>query len=259
LKPGEETTMFEATARLKIRDGAADGFKQQVAEIVALTKEKDTKPLRYDWFQSDDGTECEVHELYVDADALLEQQRYVADAKAKLFRDFVPDHTMTFYAKPSPALATALKAMGTDYTQFDFFQGLDAEANPLSTPNFGMSARMNIRHGALEGFKRQAAEVLRQTKDKDFETLRYDWFISEDATQCAVREGYVDADAVVEHVKHVGEARAKLFHEFASGHDMTLYGEPSPALAKEFQALGNAVTYTKFALIESLALEAVTR
>jgi quinol monooxygenase YgiN len=249
--------MFEATARLKIRDGGLDGVKHQVAEIMALTKEKDTKPLRYDWFLSADGTDCEVHELYVDADSLLEQQRYVAEAKAKLFRDFIAGHTMMFYAKPSPALAGALKAMGTDFTQFDFFQGLDAEANPLSAPKFGMTARMKIREGELDGFKRQAAEIIRQAKEKDTETLRYDWFISEDGTRCEVREGYVDADSVVEHVKHVGEARAELFHEFASGHDMTLYGEPSPALAQAFEALGKAVTYKEFALIDSLALEEV--
>jgi hypothetical protein len=38
---------------------------------------------------------------------------------------------------------------------------------------------------------------------------------------------------------------------------MTLYGEPSPALAQAFEALGKAVTYKEFALIDSLALEEV--
>ena len=52
--------MFEATAHLKVRDGELDGFKRQAAEIMRLAREKDTKTLRYDWFLSDDGTECEV-------------------------------------------------------------------------------------------------------------------------------------------------------------------------------------------------------
>ena len=70
-RPTERRTrrMFEVMARLKIRDGELDGFKQQAAEMMRQTREKDTKTLRYDWFLSDDGTECEVREGYVDADA----------------------------------------------------------------------------------------------------------------------------------------------------------------------------------------------
>lgn len=117
--------MFEATARLKIRDGELDGFKRQVAEIVRLTSEAESKPLRYDWFISEDGTECEVREAYADADALLAQQHYVAEAKLKLFRDFAGDHAMTFYGEPSLALAATMKSMGVTYRQFSFFQGLE--------------------------------------------------------------------------------------------------------------------------------------
>ena len=120
--------MFEVAARLKIREGELDGFKDQAAEVMRQTRERDTKPLRYDWFLSDDGTECEVREAFVDADALLDHQRHIAEAKAKLFRDFAADHTMTLYGEPSPALAAAMEAMGVKVTQFSFFQGLDVEA-----------------------------------------------------------------------------------------------------------------------------------
>jgi hypothetical protein len=57
---------------------------------------------------------------------LLEQQRRIGEAKAKLFR-FVSGHSMTFYGEPSPALAAALEAMGTTYKQFSFFQGLNTD------------------------------------------------------------------------------------------------------------------------------------
>src|SRR5262245_44131962 len=123
---GGRTTMFEATARLKIRDGQLEGFKEQVAELVKLTREKETPPLRYDWFLSGDGTECEVREAYVDADALIEHQRHVGEAKARLFRDFVDGHGMTFYGEPSPALAGALERMGVTFKQFSLLQALDA-------------------------------------------------------------------------------------------------------------------------------------
>jgi hypothetical protein len=74
---GKDGDVFEVTARVKIRDGELDGFKRQAAEIMRLARELDTKTLRYDWFLNDDGTECEVREGYVDADALLEHANHV--------------------------------------------------------------------------------------------------------------------------------------------------------------------------------------
>jgi quinol monooxygenase YgiN len=125
--------MFEVTARLNVRDGEPEGFKQQVAEIMRLTRERDTKTLRYDWFLSDDGTRCEVREAYVDADALLEHHHHIEEAKAKLFRDFADDHDMTLYGEPSPALAEAMEAMSghVAFHRYSFFQGLDADARVL--------------------------------------------------------------------------------------------------------------------------------
>ena len=119
--------MFEATARLKIRDGELEGFKQQVAEIVSLTRQSDTKPLRYDWFLSADGTVCEVREAYANADALLAQQKRIGPAKLKLFQNFVAGHEMAFFGEISPALAGALEAMSTTFDQYSFFQGLETE------------------------------------------------------------------------------------------------------------------------------------
>jgi quinol monooxygenase YgiN len=122
--------MFEVTARLKIRDGELEGFKRQAAEMIRLTREKDTKTRRYDWFLSDDGTECEVRESYVDADALVEHSDHIAEARAKLFRDFAHDDTVTLYAEPSPALAEALETMppgAVKLKRLAFFQGLDAD------------------------------------------------------------------------------------------------------------------------------------
>ena len=119
--------MFEATARLKIRDGQLEGFKHQVTEIVRLTRASDLKPLRYDWFLSADGTECEVREAYENGDDLLAQQKRIGDAKRKLFRDHVAGHEMEFFGELSPALAGALEAMGTTFNHYSFFQGLEAE------------------------------------------------------------------------------------------------------------------------------------
>jgi quinol monooxygenase YgiN len=120
--------MFDVTARLTLRPGELEGFERQAAEIMRLTRERDTKTLRYDWFLSEDGTQCEVREAYVDADGLLEHHHNIAEAKTELFRDYADEHRMTFYSEPSPALAEALERMAgaVEVTQFAFFQALDS-------------------------------------------------------------------------------------------------------------------------------------
>jgi quinol monooxygenase YgiN len=117
--------MFEATAKLEIREGELEGFKQQAAEVMRQMQALEDKPLRYDWFLSDDGTECEVREAYVDGDSLLEHQRVVADAKMHLLHNFVAGHTMTFYDEPSRALAQTLETQGATYRRFSLFQALE--------------------------------------------------------------------------------------------------------------------------------------
>jgi quinol monooxygenase YgiN len=47
---------------------------------------------------------------------------------------------------------------------------------------FELSAHMTVRPGQLEGFKKQAAEIIRLTKERDTQTLRYDWFLTKDGT-----------------------------------------------------------------------------
>ena len=93
-----------------------------------------------------------------------------------------------------------------------------------------MSAHMTVRPGHLEGFKRQAAELVRITREKDTHTLRYDWFISLDGTECEVREAYTGPEGLIEHNRNILEARTKLFQDYADNHYMTVYGEVSQPL-----------------------------
>lgn len=125
--------MFEVTARLKVRGGELDGFKRQAAEMMRLTREKDTKTLRYDWFISDDGTQCEVREGYEDADGLLEHAHHVTEAREKLFRDHAYDHDMTIYGEPSPALAELMERLAghVEFNRYSFLQGLESDIQVL--------------------------------------------------------------------------------------------------------------------------------
>jgi len=95
-----------------------------------------------------------------------------------------------------------------------------------------VSAKMTIRKGKLNGFKQQAAEIIRQTKEKDTKTIRYDWYLSNDETECEVREAYESSEGLIEHAMHIGEARDQLFEEFADDHRINIYGDPSPQLVE---------------------------
>ena len=116
-----------------------------------------------------------------------------------------------------------------------------------------VSARMTIRKGKLEEFKRQAAECIRQTKEKDTKTLRYDWFLSKNETECEIREAYESPEGLVEHRMHIGEALDKLFSEFADDHAVSVYGEPSPQLVEMAKRMpqGSVMWYSFLQGLES--------
>ncbi len=116
-----------------------------------------------------------------------------------------------------------------------------------------ISARMTIREGQLEGFKRQAAEMIRVTKEQDTRSLRYDWFLNAGQTQCEVREEYESSEGFIEHAMHIGEARDEMFRSYADGHAVTVYGDPSPqllALTKHIQGV-SIKWYTPLAGLEA--------
>jgi quinol monooxygenase YgiN len=116
---------FEVRAQLKVREGKLDGFKEQAAEMMRVTKDRDTGTLAYDWFLSADGTECEVHEAYVDADALVDHAFHVREARDALFAEFAYDHRMTLFGVPSPRLAELVERIGVDATVLSLLQALE--------------------------------------------------------------------------------------------------------------------------------------
>lgn len=119
---------LELHAHLKIRPGQLEGFKAQAAEIIRITRERDTKTLRYDWFIKEDGTECEVHEAYVNEQGLFEHNMHVLEARMVLFRDFAFDHRMTAFGEISQQLRDlAIKHAG-GIGEYRFLEGLETAA-----------------------------------------------------------------------------------------------------------------------------------
>ena len=115
---------FELHARLKIRPGQLAGFKAQAAELIRITREQDTKTLRYDWFIKEDGTECEVHEAYVNEEGLFEHNMHVMEARAVLFREYAFDHQMAAFGEVSQKFRDLTKKHAEGFAVYAFLQGL---------------------------------------------------------------------------------------------------------------------------------------
>ena len=115
---------FEVTAHMTVRHGQLEGFKKQAAECIRITQEKDTKTLRYDWFISSDGKECEVREAYTGPEGLIEHNTHILEARTKLFKDYADNHFMTFYGEASRPLLDLLKAHSVGHKWFSLHEGL---------------------------------------------------------------------------------------------------------------------------------------
>ncbi|WP_353509942.1 antibiotic biosynthesis monooxygenase [Intrasporangium sp.] len=117
----------ELRAQMTIRPGRLQGFTAQAAELMRLTRELDTHTLRYDWFVSEDGTKCEVHEAYDSEEGLFEHNEHVMAARATLFRDFADGHHMTAYGDVSQRLVELSKVHAGGLELQAFLFGLQPE------------------------------------------------------------------------------------------------------------------------------------
>jgi len=120
--------ILEVFAHLTVRPGQLEGFRKQAAECIRITKEKDTRTLRYDWYLTSDGTECEVHEAYTGPEGLIEHNSHILEARTKLFKDYADNHFMTVYGEASQPLLDLFKAHRVGFKWFDFVEGLEGSA-----------------------------------------------------------------------------------------------------------------------------------
>lgn len=115
---------LELHAQLKIRPGQLEAFTAQAAEIVRLAREKDAQTLRFDWFISEDGTHCEVHETYESEAAFFEHTQHIMEARAKLFRDSVDGHHVTAYGEVPQRLIDMANVHASGLERYSFLHGL---------------------------------------------------------------------------------------------------------------------------------------
>ena len=103
-------------------------------------------------------------------------------------------------------------------------------------------ARFKVHPGKLDEFKEAAAECLALVKEKDPATLRYEWFLNGDQTECIILETYETSEAMLAHMNNVNEPLGRLM---AMG-DMSaeVFGDPSPELRQ--MAAGMSVPIYSF-------------
>ena len=117
---------------------------------------------------------------------------------------------------------------------------------------FEVIARLTIRDGQLDEFTKLLGEALREAREKDTKTLRFDYFLSSDGRHCEVHEAYVDADAFIEHQQHTAEPRARLLHDCVVEHKVAFYGEPSPALTNLMQRMPGMSAIDQYRFFQGL-------
>jgi len=121
-------TNFEVIARLTIRPGRLEGFKAQAAEIMRLTRELDTKTVRYDWFIDEAAMECEVHEVYESEAGLFEHSMHIMEPRALMFEKYASGHRMSFFGPISQQLLDIAHEHADEAHMYALFQGLDQPA-----------------------------------------------------------------------------------------------------------------------------------
>lgn len=231
---------LEISAHSRVVPGRLEELKSLAEEFILQTKEKDTRTLRFDWYMTADQTETEIREEYLDAPGFVEHKTNTAAITEKMFSGPATGHRVDIFGDPPPMLVQKVEQtpMGKTVSWFHFMQGLGAEpasywsrvASSGVKPGLEVGAHMTLRPDQVEGFRKQAAEMMRLTREKDTRTLRYDWFISREGSACEVREAYLDDEALIEHNTNIEAARNLLFERFADNHFMTVYGEATPAL-----------------------------
>lgn len=102
-----------------------------------------------------------------------------------------------------------------------------------------VSARLKIHPGKLEEFEAAARTCVEIVRERDSGTLEYDWYLSEDGSECEVRERYRDSEAVLEHLTNLGDQFGALLA--IADLSVEIYGEPSAELLEATAAIPTKV------------------
>jgi quinol monooxygenase YgiN len=94
-------------------------------------------------------------------------------------------------------------------------------------------ARLKIHDGKFDEFKRLQAQCAELVRTKDTGTLQYEAYINSDNTECLVFERYRDSQALLDHLKNMGETGVAIFQTCTGSGEVC--GTPSPELIEQLK------------------------
>jgi quinol monooxygenase YgiN len=98
-----------------------------------------------------------------------------------------------------------------------------------------ITSRWRIHDGKLDEFKKEAERCLSIVKEKDKDTLVFDWYFSEDQTEYVVIETYPDSNALLAHLGNLGDLFGRLLQ--VADFQSEIYGSPSAELINATKGL----------------------
>lgn len=109
---------------------------------------------------------------------------------------------------------------------------------------FRLVVHQDIRQGGMETFKKLAEEMTRGVEADEPDTLCYEWYVSDDGADCYLIEAYTDSDALLRHLKNVGD-KLHAMMEVSPLLQLIVLGSPSAELREELTKMG-AKFYPRF-------------
>jgi hypothetical protein len=103
----------------------------------------------------------------------------------------------------------------------------------MGTKELQCIARLKIREGKLEEYKRLAAKCAESVRTKDTGTLQYETYFNNDETECLVFERYKDSQSLMDNFKNLGGLYDAILQTcYGSGE---VCGTPSPELVEQLK------------------------
>ncbi|MAI34674.1 MAG: hypothetical protein CBE00_10310 [Planctomycetaceae bacterium TMED240] len=96
----------------------------------------------------------------------------------------------------------------------------------------------SIKEGQLDALKKINAEMVKNTKNNEPETLTYDWSISADGKKCYFFEHYANSEAVMIHTKTFGEKFAERLLGMIEIDSFEVFGNPDENVQNSLSPLG---------------------
>ena len=91
--------------------------------------------------------------------------------------------------------------------------------------NLQMTGRFKVEKENIEAFKKIVQACIKNTNDKDINTLQYDWFCNKDQTVWVVREIFKDSEAAITHMENLDNLMDEILA--ISEYAPEIYGNPS--------------------------------